>query len=248
MKRLMIMIGIAATAVLMSTGVFAQEAAKTADSAKAPEKADTKALDAEALKQLQVEKIQQYYLSAGDFSVTFEQRYHSRLTKRMKKSLGKIDFAQPMKMRWQYTEPDNKAFITNGNSLWMVDWEQKQVREHKSLKSSELEAALGFLWGGERISDRYNITELKMKNVEGVSEVGERILFELVPKDTSQFELLYILVDPKSFRITETIVVDTIGNFNQLIFTDAKTKQTFPKDHFTFTTPSKDWDVVPMDF
>ncbi len=204
-----------------------------------PPKADPKA-PAEVLQA--VEGLRDYYKKAENFRATFTQNYHSKLTKRQKSSKGQVDFARPTNMHWAYTEPEKKSFITNGKSLWVVEWEQKRVTIREDLQSSALESSLAFLWGGGDLLADYAITRLQVENLEGVLPVNKRLVLELVPKhDKNQFDTLYLVLDPASHRIEETLLVDTIGNLNHLIFSNPETNQTFPAGHFIFTAPGPDW-------
>jgi len=196
----------------------------------------------------ELENIKQYYQKAGNFKVDFTQIYHSRITKRTKESSGQVDFAKPMKMRWEYQKPERKSFITNGKSLWVATWENKEVKVHKDLKSSDLESSLAFLWGGENLALKYKVAKLMLPNVEGIVDVKNRLLLELIPREKSQFDTLYLLVNSETFRIEEVVLVDLIGNLNHITFTSPQTAQKFPKGHFVFTMPAKDWVETRMDF
>ncbi|RJO65844.1 MAG: hypothetical protein C4523_15180 [Myxococcales bacterium] len=184
-----------------------------------------------------VKNVQDYYLKAGDFSARFTQRYHSKLTRRVSESGGTVEFAKPVKMRWEYDPPDRKAFISDGQTLWVVHWEEKSATVHPDLKSSELESSLGFLWGGGDLLLNYAVNRLDLPNVEGIVETKGRIVLELVPKKPAQFDTLYLLVDPASYRIEEAVLVDSLGNLNHLAFTAPKTRLALGKDRFVFTPP-----------
>lgn len=230
------------SAFLLCAGILAaEEALSPADSPGTSTQADT-AMQAE------IEKIQTYYIGAGNFSVQFTQNYHSKITKRVKVSKGMVDFAKPMKMRWDYTEPERSSFITDGQSLWLVHWLEKDIKFNKNLKSSDLESSLAFLWGGDNIIERYAITKLDLPMVEGIIKAEGRVVLELLPREKSQFDVLYLLVDPKTHRIAEVALVDLLGNLNHLVFTLPKLQQTFPKGHFSFKAPGKDWVTTQVDF
>lgn len=195
-----------------------------------------------------LKNIRKYYQKAEDFSVDFVQTYHSKITKRTNESSGRVDFSKPMKMRWEYTKPDKKSFITDGKSLWIATWDNKEVKIHKDLKTSDLESSLAFLWGGENLAEKYKVARLVMPNVEGIVEVKHRLLLELVPKEKSQFDTLYLLLNPNTYRIEEVVLVDMVGNLNHLIFNSPQIQRKFDASHFVFKTPSKDWVETSMDY
>ena len=187
--------------------------------------------------------IRDYYRQAGDFSVSFSQAFHSKLTKRVQISQGDVDFARPAKLNWRYQKPDNKAFISDGATLWAVEAETKQVKVRKNLKASELESSLAFLWGGGNLLDDYDVRQLNDSVLEGVVPVMGRLVLWLVPKQAASFDTLYLLLNAQTRRIEEVLMVDSLGNLNHLTFGPPKNNQKFPKNHFTFTAPDKTWTV-----
>jgi outer membrane lipoprotein carrier protein len=198
---------------------------------------------------LEIEAIQRYYMEVGDFRMTFVQRYYSKMTQRVKTSEGAVDFAQPMKMRWDYEKPEKRSFITDGKSLWMVMWDEKECKVFKDLRSSDLESSVAFLWGGGDIAERYSVTRLKLDLLEGKIEVKGRTVLELIPTTAnSQFDTLYLLVDPKTHRIEEAAFIDQLSNLNHMIFSAPDTGKRFKPDHFQFTAPGPDWMLVNMDY
>ncbi len=195
-----------------------------------------------------LENVRAYYREAGDFQLAFQQDYHSRITRRAKKSEGQVRFAKPGKMRWDYEKPEKKSFISDGRELWMVTWDDKRAKVKKDLKASSLESSLGFLWGGGDLHGDYEIRRLKLAKLENQVEVGKRIALELVPRKPAQFDTLYLLLDPQSGRIEEALLVDKLENLNHLTFTDPKTRQNFDKNVFTFRAPDKTWNLETMEF
>lgn len=183
------------------------------------------------------------YREAEDFKLDFEQTYHSRMTRRKQKSEGEVLFQRPMKMRWNYQKPDKRSFIIDGETLWVVEWEEKTASVRKNLDQSELESSLAFLWGGGDIKKDYTAAIVEAKIVEGVIEKGERIILELFPKKPAQFETLYLAINPKNHHIEETLLLDAIGNKNHLIFKNFKGKQSLKGKSFTFEKPNDQWTI-----
>lgn len=202
-------------------------------------------VSAEAKAQLTplLDGIRDYYRQAGDFSVSFSQAFHSKLTKRVQISQGEVDFARPAKLNWRYLKPDSKSFISDGTNLWAVEAENKQVKLRKNLKTSELESSLAFLWGGGNLLADYDVRQINDTVLEGAVPVMGRLVLWLVPKQAASFDTLYLLLNAQTRRIEEVVMVDSLGNLNHLTFGPPKNNQKFPKAHFTFTAPDKSWTV-----
>lgn len=187
--------------------------------------------------------IRDYYRQAGDFSLSFSQAFHSKLTKRVQISQGDVDFARPAKLNWRYVKPDTKAFISDGTTLWAVESETKQVKLRKNLKTSEFESSLAFLWGGGNLLADYDVRQIHDAVLEGTVPVLGRLVLWLAPKQAASFDTLYLLLNAQTRRIEEVLMVDSLGNLNHLTFGPPKNNQKFPKNHFTFTAPDKTWTV-----
>jgi len=189
-----------------------------------------------------------FYRKAEDFTARFRQNYHSRVTRRVTESEGRVDFAKPMKMRWDYEKPEKKSYLSDGKELWVIDWEAKLAKRYASIKASELESSLAFLWGGGDLQRDYTVTVLPVTQdkLENTIPVSGRVVLELIPRTKTGFEVLYLLVDPQSGRIEETLLVDTLGNLNHIVFLELKSKQRFDDARFRFKKPDESW--VQEDF
>jgi len=196
-----------------------------------------------------MDKVQNYYVEAGDFSADFEQIYISKMTRREKKSTGKVHFSKPSKMRWEYEQPQKTALITDGKKAWYALYDKKEVKTYEKFKSSYVERSMAFFWGSGDLSADYGLRLLKAKRVEDLIDAGSREVIEAIPHQrNAQFEILYLFVDAKTGRIEEVLWFDTIGNSNNLKFNKPQTGRKFQDAFFTFQLPSKEWTVEKLEF
>ena len=107
-------------------------------------------------------------------------------------------------------------FVSSGDVLWLYEPEDKQAFKQE-LKQSQLPAALAFLMGKGRLADEFNI-ELAPKLEYG--RPGDYRL-SLKPKQPqSTYKAIYFIVDPASFQVRQTVLVDSQGNINDVTFND----------------------------
>lgn len=228
---------------LAPVGLWAAEADPLAPPAPP---AEPSAAEMAALKP-HLEALRTYYREAGDFSVSFSQAFHSKLSKHVQTSDGTVDFQKPRNMRWRYQRPEEKAFIAGAGTLWYVEYEAKTVKVRHNLKDSELENSLAFLWGGGTLQKDFVVRQSKVASIEGLVPTNGRITLDLTPRRATSFARLYLLLNAATHRIEEVAMVDSLGNVNHLVFGPPKNNQRFPKSTFGFTPPDKSWTVESLD-
>jgi outer membrane lipoprotein carrier protein len=207
--------------------------------AKAEPKAESKPgvpMDPEVKKV--VDAMQAFYEKNLDFEVHFDQRYHYASFNRTQESSGKVVFRKPRKlgqgellapaMRWDYEKPSPKSIVVTGGFVYMYDPEAQQLTK-AALNMEKLSASVTFLWGQGKLADEFFITR------DG-SQPG--LVLQLTPKKPDpRFDRVFMEVDPKTFQVTGTTVVDPDGSQNHMAFSQVKTDQNIPDARFHLEPP-----------
>lgn len=180
-----------------------------------------------------VARMQKNYDAARDFRARFSQKVVSIATAREKVATGELAFKKPGLMRMDYQQPEPKMFLANGQDFWMYEPEDKQAFK-QDLKSSQLPAALAFLMGQGKLSDEFEITP--------ATDVayGRRDQYKLAlkpKKPQSTYKSIFFIVDPKSFFVVESVLVNAQGDINHFTFTDLKVNTKVPDATFKWTPP-----------
>ena len=71
-------------------------------------------------------EIQKRYDNTNDFEASFVQEYVGKVMMQSQKGEGKVYFKKKGMMRWDYKVP-NQRLISNGQTLWFYQPEEKQV-------------------------------------------------------------------------------------------------------------------------
>jgi outer membrane lipoprotein carrier protein len=182
-----------------------------------------------------VDGVQKAYDGTTDFSASFTQKYTLTMLRRTQESKGTVAFKKPGLMRWDYLAPTPKSFVVDGKSLWLHQPADKNAFVNACFQqSSDLVAPIAFMWGAGKIKDQFDVSWF-----DGTFGDASDPHLLLTPKVASAaFAKLILVVDAKTSRVKQSIVVDQSGNVNQFIFSDAKFN-TKPKDAtFTFTPPA----------
>ncbi|MFN3198532.1 MAG: outer membrane lipoprotein chaperone LolA [Bradymonadia bacterium] len=176
--------------------------------------------------------IQSFYKDSKDLKAGFTQHYTYKVHKRTQKSSGTVFFKKPRRMRWDYRKPIPKVFMADGNTLWVYEPEEAQVFK-RDLSRAQLPVALTFMSGEGDLTTEFNAELLTPK------DPAKDHLVKLTPKrDQGHYKSLTLSVDPKTYQVRESTVIDPVGNINRVVFQDLKTNVGLPDAGFTFKVPN----------
>lgn len=209
-------------ALLLAAGASAPSPSSVSPAAAAPELRSV------------LERMQRRYDQAKDLRARFSQNYTRAVVGRATLSTGTLTFKKPGRMRWDYEKPEPRMFLSTGQVLWLYEPEEKQAFK-QDLKSSQLPAALAFLMGKGKIADEFDVTFAKDAKQ---GRPGDYRL-ALTPKQPqSSYKSILFVVDPVTFLVRETVLVDPQGNTNHFIFDDMQVNDKVPDALFKWTPPA----------
>jgi outer membrane lipoprotein carrier protein len=183
--------------------------------------------------------VQKFYAGISHVSAKFRQEVKNQTFGRSDISDGKLFIAKPGKMRWEYLAKKTKkskasiakSFISNGSYLYVVDHENKQVIK-KDLQKNLLPTAVTFLYGKGDLAKDFDPTI----DTSGTYGAKTDHVLKLVPKVASvQYKFLYLVVDPATFRVKESIIVDGANNTNHFRFYEPDFESTVKDSSFEFS-------------
>ena len=181
-----------------------------------------------------VDRVQKKYDGAADFRASFNQTLTNTAFKRRTPSTGEVLLKKPGRMRWNYKTPDPKMYLSDGDMLWLYEPDDKQAFK-QDLKSSQLPAALAFLTGKGKLANEFDITFAK----DPVVGSARDYVLALVPKQAqAQVKSMLFVVDPETFFVRETMIIDGQGNTNDLLFSDIKINGRLQDATFRWSPPA----------
>ena len=180
-----------------------------------------------------VEKMQERYESAKDYRAKFAQRYTFAATGRERKSSGELLIKKPGRMLWQYKAPIAQMYLANGKTFWAYEPEEKQVFK-QDLEASQLPAAVAFLMGKGKLSDEFEVTWAK--ELPYGSSKDHRLALK-PKKPQSTYKAIYFVVDPETYLVRESVLINAQGDINALSFSDVKLDTEIPPKTFEWTVP-----------
>jgi outer membrane lipoprotein carrier protein len=180
-----------------------------------------------------VSRIQKFYDSTRDLHAKFDQVLETDMGSK-KKASGELWLKKAGKMRWDYSKPEKKLMVSDGQTLWVYEPEDAQAFK-QDLRSSTLPLSVSFLFGQGKLTDEFSIS---VAHPEGVGQPGDVVL-KLVPKAaTTAYRYLVFVVDPKTGMVRETLIHLQEGGTNHLTFSNVETNKGVEDAKFKFAPPS----------
>lgn len=202
-----------------------------------------------------VDRVQAFYVSVKQVSARFRQSVtNATFGGDAKTNDGFVYIQKPGKMRWDYFAAKKKdaalrtkkSFISNGAYLYVIEYDNKQILK-KSLEKDLMPVAVSFLYGKGDLKTDFN-AEIDTSGKYGSKG---RLVLKLSPKKPSaQYKNLFLVVDPKDFHVTESVIVDSSNNTNQFAFYEPNFEKAISESWFEFNEKSdaaKNFRIVDAD-
>jgi outer membrane lipoprotein carrier protein len=173
-------------------------------------------------------ELQAHYQSIRDFSADFVQNYQGGVLKTKTQESGTVAVKKPGKMRWTYTKPERKEFVSNGVKLYAYIPEDKQVTVTNvdTLASTPDQ----FLSGRGDIARDFAASY--------VDTPSGFVSLKLVPRRSEQeYEYLIVTLDPVTLQIRALTARDHQGGESTFTFTSMKENKGLSDKDFEFRPP-----------
>ena len=198
-----------------------------------------------------VEHVQQFYAGIKQVTALFRQSVLNDTFGSTKTSDGTVWIMKPGKMRWDYVEKKKnntaevkKSFISNGTYLYVIEHDNKQVLK-KNLERDLMPVAVSFLYGKGDLKAEFN------PEIDTTGKYGEKgdIVLRLTPKQPSaRYKNLYLVVSPKDFHVSQSVIVDSSNNVNHFRFFAPDFTKAIKDSYFEFDERSvKNYRVIDAD-
>lgn len=182
--------------------------------------------------------LQAKYDSVRDFTADFTQQYESGILRKKLTERGKLQVKKPGKMRWDYTAPDKKVFVSDGSRVYLWVPADNQVTTSAVPTQDEATTAVQFLTGKGNLARDFTVS---FTDNPPPGTYGLRLQPKLKERD---YDWLQLVVDRQSMQIRSLSAADRQGGQSTFTFTNLKENVGLPDKTFTFTIP-RGADVVP---
>jgi outer membrane lipoprotein carrier protein len=180
------------------------------------------------------EALQRKYDAVKDFSADFVHTYQGGVLKKQLTERGKVLIKKPGKMRWDYTAPEKKLFVSDGSKVYFYIPADKQVIVSPVPANAEATTPALFLAGKGRLTSQFTPSFVELP---AGLPAGSRAL-KLVPKSKQpDYDWLLLAVDPATLAIRGLVTIDAQGGTSTFAFTNLKQNVGLADDQFTFKIP-----------
>jgi outer membrane lipoprotein carrier protein len=178
-------------------------------------------------------KVQQRYTTIKDFQGDFVQSYEGGVLRTKTTERGSLKIKRPGRIRFTYTKPERKEFVSDGVRLYTHLVADKQVIVSPAPSAEDGDVPAMFLAGRSDLARDYTPSFTALPGA-----ASGLITLKLVPKNReSEFESLGIGVDPKSLQIQFLTAVDKQGGRSSFTFSNLKENRGLSDKEFEFRVP-----------
>src|SRR3954463_6984526 len=169
-----------------------------------------------------------------DFSTDFVHQYQGGVLKKQVTERGRLLVKKPGKMRWEYTEPEPKSFVSDGAQLYSYVPADKQVVVSPVPPEDQAATPALFLAGKGSLTRDFPPT---LADLPAGMPAGSRAL-KLVPKTRQpDYDWLMLVVDPASLAIRGLVTTDAQGGTSSFSFVNLKENVGLTDKDFAFRIP-----------
>jgi outer membrane lipoprotein-sorting protein len=166
--------------------------------------------------------VQAFYASQTQMTADFHQVVTQAAFGNTGVTDGSVRVAKPALFRFDYLSKKKtatKSFIFDGKILWVIDVANKQIFKSQVQTNAALPAAVSFLTGASNLTTQFNVALNTSGKIGSASARASVTVLELTPKQASaQFTQLFFVVDPATWAVNESIVIDSSGNTQDITF------------------------------
>ena len=175
--------------------------------------------------------LQARYQNVRDFNADFGQTYRGGVLRTETRERGTVAVKKPGRMRWIYTSPERKEFVSDGQKMYSYIPEDRQVMVSDVPADNEAPTPVLFLAGkGDLVKDFTATT--------APSPVSGSVGLKLTPRRSEpEYEYLIVAVDPETLQIRALTTRDRQGGESTLRFENLQENKGISDKDFAFRIP-----------
>ncbi|MGE5245071.1 MAG: LolA family protein [Betaproteobacteria bacterium] len=179
-------------------------------------------------------RLQKKYATIRDFSADFVHSYEGGVLRKQLTERGQVLVKKPGMMRWEYTEPDHKLFVSDGVKLYSYIPADKQVIVTSVPREDEATTPVLFLAGKGDLTRDFapSLVEPPPGMPPGT------LALKLVPKTRQpEYDWLVLAVEPGTLTLRGLVTVDAEGGQSTFSFRNMKENVHLSDKEFAFKIP-----------
>jgi outer membrane lipoprotein carrier protein len=175
--------------------------------------------------------LQEKYDRVKDFTADFTHTYEGGVLKRKSVERGTVQIKKPGRMRWEYTAPEKKTFVSDGVKIYSYVPADKQVIVSDVPPSDEATTAVLFLAGKGNLVRDFDVTYAD-------TAIPGAVALRLNPRQKQRdYDWLIVVVDAASLQIRALTAADQQGGRSTFEFSNYRENTGIADNVFAFKIP-----------
>src|SRR5262245_60939250 len=175
--------------------------------------------------------LQEKYDRVKDFTADFTQVYEGGVLKKKSSERGTVQIKKPGKMRWDYTAPDRKEFVSDGRKVYSYIPADKQVIVSPVPRDDEATTAVQFLAGKGNLTRDFSVSYAD-------GGPADAWTLRLDPRQKQRdYDWLLLVIDPRTLEIRGLTAADQQGGRSTFTFTNYRENTGVADKVFEFKIP-----------
>lgn len=179
------------------------------------------------------DRLQRKYDAVRDFSADFVQTYEGGALRKKTTERGTVLVKKPGRMRWAYTAPEEKLFISDGRKMYSWVPADKQVGVRDMPAEDEATTPLLFLVGKGQLTRDFVPSYTQLPGAPPGS-----VALKLTPRRRDrEYEYLILVVDQTTLELQMLQALDGQGGTSSFTLSNLKENVGLPDRSFVFRIP-----------
>ncbi len=178
------------------------------------------------------DRVDQHYNHIETLQVNFSETYRGAGVSR--NETGTLELKKPGKMRWDYREPRQKLFLSDGKIAWFYVPGEQQVRKASVKSLDDFRSPLRYLLGKTKLEKEFN--GLSLAPDVKPTDAGDVVLRGVPKSMADRVNQVLLEVSPDS-RLRRLIIEEADGSTTEFQFSGEKTNAQLADARFKFVPP-----------
>jgi outer membrane lipoprotein carrier protein len=179
------------------------------------------------------ERVDRNYNNLQSLKAEFTETYRSAGVER--RESGTVWLKQPGKMRWEYRQPAEKLFVTDGKTAWFYISGEPQARKAPVKKLDDLRSPLRYLLGKTKLQKEFDGLSLA-PDVQPM--IPGDVVLRGVPKSMADRVERVLLEVNATSQIDRIVIEEADGSVTEFRFTNAEQNAAVADQRFRFIPPA----------
>jgi outer membrane lipoprotein carrier protein len=178
--------------------------------------------------------LQKKYDGIKGFTADFQYTYRGGVLNRQLNERGRLAIKKPGKMRWDYSAPEKKLFVSDGLKIYYYIPADRQVIVNDMPPGDQAASPALFLAGKGNLRRDFSPSIAELPNG---APPGSQAL-KLIPKAAQpDYDWLVVVVEPSSLALRGLVYGDPQGGTSSFYFTNLKENAGLSDNEFDFRPP-----------